>query len=90
MEPEPEPEPTGATDTAEKQKEHVAAASKKGKQLQRWQIREMVTIQLELDGKDPNVTVEWIDAMFDQFDEDGSNTIDDAEWDNLVEVLRRP
>jgi dienelactone hydrolase len=90
MEPEPEPEPTGATDTAEKQKEHVAAASKKGKQLQRWQIRKMVPIQLELDGKDPNVTVEWIDAMFDQFDEDGSNTIDDAEWDNLVEVLRRP
>ena len=90
MEPEPEPEPTGAKSTAEKQKEHVAAASKKGKQLQRWQIRKMVPIQLELDGKDPNVTVEWIHAMFDQFDEDGSNTIDDAEWDNLVEVLRRP
>ena len=58
--------------------------------MKRWQIREMVPIQLELDGKDPNVTIEYIDALFDEFDVDNSNTIDDAEWENMVEVLRRP
>eukprot|EP01043_Picozoa_sp_COSAG02_P080815 COSAG02_NODE_19404_length_883_cov_3.879837_1_plen_74_part_01 len=68
---------TGASSTR-RLEEHAAATAKKGKQLTRRQIRLMVPIQLEIDNKDPNVTVEYIDALFDDFDEDNSNTIDDA------------
>ena len=57
------------------------------KQLGRVQCREMVRIQLELDQRDPNVSDEWIDALFDEFDADLSGLIDDDEWDSLVSVL---
>ena len=50
----------------------------------------MVPIQLEIDGQNPKVSREWIDALFDRFDIDKSNTIDDEEWDSLVAVLRDP
>ena len=33
------------------------------------------------------VTDAWIDSLFNEFDADGSHTIDDAEWDRLVAVL---
>ena len=58
------------------------------KQLTRAQCRAMVRIQLELEDLNTNVTDAWIDSLFDEFDEDGSNTIDDSEWDKLVAVLR--
>jgi hypothetical protein len=90
MSSEPDSELAGASSSSQRLEAHVAATAKKGKQLSRKQIRLMVPIQLELDRQDPNVTVEYIDALFDQFDVDNSNTIDDAEWENMVEVLRRP
>ena len=62
--------------------------SKGGKQLTRTQCHEMVRIQLEIDGLDPNVTDDWIDSLFDEFDADGSGTVDDAEWDLLVARMR--
>ena len=83
-------EASTAASSTQRLEKHVAATAKKGKQLTRKQIRLMVPIQVELDGQDPNVTVEYIDALFDEFDVDNSNTIDDAEWENMVEVLRRP
>ena len=46
----------------------------------------MVRIQLQLLRK-PEVTDEWIDGLFDEFDTDRSGFIDDTEWDNLVKVL---
>ena len=39
----------------------------------------MVPIQLEIDDQDPDVGTDWVDALFDRFDEDDSNTIDDYE-----------
>ena len=57
------------------------------KQLSRVQCREMVRIQLELDGRDPNVSDDWIDSLFDEFDADRSGLIDDDEWDNLASQL---
>jgi hypothetical protein len=70
--------------------DHQQQTQRKGKQLSRAQIREMVPIQLEIDGQNPKVSREWIDALFDRFDIDKSNTIDDEEWDSLVAVLRDP
>ena len=55
-------------------------------QLIRSQVRRMVRIQLQLLRK-PEVTDEWIDGLFDEFDTDRSGFIDDTEWDNLVKVL---
>ena len=43
----------------------------------------MVPIQLEIDDQNPDVGTDWVDALFDRFDEDDSNTIDDDEWDNV-------
>ena len=42
----------------------------------------------ELFNRLPNVTDEWIDALFDEFDDDKSNTIDDDEWEELAAVLK--
>lgn len=35
-----------------------------------------------LGGRNPGVTTEWIGSLFDRFDEDDSETIDDDEWEN--------
>jgi hypothetical protein len=56
--------------------------------LNRQQVRVMVRIQLELlHGAPPKVSDTWIDTLFDRFDLDKSDTIDDAEWDNMVAAL---
>lgn len=86
----PEPEPETQPADAASLDAHRAVTAKKGKQLSRDQIRKMVPIQLQIDDKDPKVSVEYIDALFDEFDADNNNTIDDEEWENIVEVLRRP
>ena len=54
------------------------------KQLSRRQCREMVRIQLEIEERDPNVSDQWIDDIFDEFDADGSGFVDDEEWDRIV------
>lgn len=54
------------------------------KRLSRRQCREMVRIQLEIERRDPNVSDEWIDDIFDTFDADESGFIDEDEWDNIV------
>ena len=63
-----------------------------GKRLDRLQVREMVRLQLELDGWDISgeqyVSDAWIDDLFNRFDADDSGTIDDAEWDLLVVAMR--
>ena len=63
-----------------------------GKRLDRLQVREMVRLQLELDGWDTSgehyVSDGWIDDLFNRFDADGSGTIDDVEWDLLVDAMR--
>ena len=58
------------------------------KQLGRSQCREMVRIQLELSGRDPTVSDEWIDALFHEFDADLLGLIDDDEWDSLAAALQ--
>ena len=66
--------------------------SRTGKHLDRSQVHEMVRLQLELDGWDPNgqdyVSDAWIDDLFSRFDSDHSGIIDDAEWDALVPAMR--
>ena len=47
----------------------------------------MVRLQLEIEKMDTNVSDAWIDSLFDRFDEDKSETIDDAEWENLVAAI---
>jgi Ca2+-binding EF-hand superfamily protein len=63
-----------------------------GKQLDRGQVHEMVRIQLELDGWDPNgkdyVSDAWIDDLFYRFDADQSGIVDDSEWEQLVPAMR--
>ena len=57
--------------------------------MSRAQVREMVRIQMELDSqKPPSVTDEWIYQLFEEFDQNKSETIDDAEWYSLVAALR--
>ena len=77
-EPEPEPEPEPKT-------QHKSASQK---QLTLTQCRAMVRIQLEIEQLDADVSDAWIDALFNEFDEDGGGTIDDAEWDKLVATLK--
>jgi Ca2+-binding EF-hand superfamily protein len=49
----------------------------------------MVRFQMELDSqKPPSVTDEWIYQLFEEFDQNKSGTIDDAEWYSLVAALR--
>ena len=67
--------------------ESVVSLTPKPKQLTRQQVRVMVRINLELQRRDPNVSDVWIDTLFDKFDADGSQTIDDAEWDNLLAAI---
>ena len=73
---------------SEKASSSAAAEPESEKQLTRAQCRAMVRIQLEIEDLNANVTDAWIDSLFDEFDEDGSDTIDDSEWDKLVAVLR--
>eukprot|EP01046_Picozoa_sp_COSAG06_P083337 COSAG06_NODE_30245_length_542_cov_0.914221_1_plen_108_part_01 len=68
--------------------EQGPAAPVSEKQLTLTQCRAMVRIQLEIDDLPTNVSNDWIDGLFKEFDADGSGTIDDAEWDKLVAVLR--
>ena len=74
----PVPVPAPATEPAPEPE----PASKK--QLSRKQCREMVRIQLEIFSRLPNVTDEWIDTLFEEFDVDNSDTIDDAEWEKFA------
>ena len=61
------------------------------KQLNRQQCRLMVRIQLELEQRDPHVSDEWIDDLFDEFDADRSGFIDDEEWENIaLQLASRP
>jgi hypothetical protein len=56
--------------------------------MTRAKVREMARIQLELLGRNPKAASdEWVDSLFERFDVDGSGTIDDSEWDNLVAAL---
>jgi len=48
-----------------------------------------VRIQLELEELNPDVPDSFIDALFGEFDDDGSGMIDDAEWEQLAAVLRQ-
>lgn len=78
-----------AADASEVQPVLGAPASER-KCLRLGQVREMVRLQLELDGWDPGaVADEWIDDLFNRFDADNSGTIDDAEWDMLVVAMRK-
>ena len=51
---------------------------------------------VETEVPDSDVPDQWIDDLFDRYDDDKSGYVDDAEWDNIqkaleteVEVLRR-
>jgi hypothetical protein len=66
--------------------------------LNRAQVREMVRLQLQADGRtakafsetdDGDVTDEWIDRLFDEFDRDGSGMIDEREWEELLLLLEK-
>jgi hypothetical protein len=68
--------------------------------LNRAQVREMVRLQLQVDGRAAktlqtegnehgDVTDEWIDNLFDQFDGDGSGMIDGREWEELLLLLEK-
>lgn len=72
------------------------------KLLNRDQVRKMVRLQLQIDGRaalthatsqirteDGNATDEWIDTLFDQFDADESGMIDEREWDLLLKLLEK-
>lgn len=47
----------------------------------------MVRLQLQIMDLQHDVSNAWIDGLFDRFDADNSNLIDDGEWENLVAVL---
>lgn len=68
--------------------------------LSRAQVREMVRLELQVDGRAAitsqtegsghgDVTDEWIDDLFDQFDGDGSGVIDEREWEELLLLLEK-
>jgi Ca2+-binding EF-hand superfamily protein len=66
----------------------LSAHASSRRQMTRAKVREMVRIQLELLGRNPKAASdEWVDSLFERFDVDGSGTIDDSEWDNLVAAL---
>ncbi len=54
----------------------------------------MVPLQLELDSAsdhaDQQLNMDWIDALFDRFVEEGSDTIRDEHWEDIVKLLRDP
>jgi hypothetical protein len=58
------------------------------KQLTRSQVRKMVRIQLKILKRPADVSDDWIDSLFDEFDSDRSGLIEDGEWDSLVAVLK--
>ena len=47
----------------------------------------MARIQLEIDGMDQNVSDEWVDDLFDEFDADQSGTIDMVEWEKVLIMI---
>lgn len=62
---------------------------KTGKTLNKPQVRAMVRLQLESDGRASGVPDTWIDKrLFEEFDADGNGWIDDKEWENLVAMLQ--
>lgn len=50
-------------------------------------FRAMARIQLEIDGMDQNVSDEWVDDLFDEFDADQSGTIDMVEWEKVLIMI---
>jgi len=57
--------------------------------LSREQVRKMIRVQLKLDDAGSlDVSDAWIDNLFDEFDADQSGSMDNAEWDDLVVVLK--
>ena len=57
--------------------------------LDRFQVRVMIRQQLQLEGRDPNVSDAWIDGIFEQFAAPGCGTVDGEEWNNLAAVLKQ-
>jgi Ca2+-binding EF-hand superfamily protein len=64
-------------------KEKEAALRKAEKRLTRSQVRLKVRLQLQAEGRDPNVSNAWIDQIFDEYDADQSGVIEDTEWEKL-------
>ena len=75
----------GHTAIAQLVRDHITSvqSGRDPKRLGRSQFREMVEIKLGLDEK-KSLSVSSIDQVFDKYDADGSGTIDDKEWDNVV------
>ena len=71
-----------------KQRSDLNKSTADGKQLGKAQVRLMVRLQLKIEGVEHSVTDEWIDALFKRFDADNSGTMDDAEWESLMPVLK--
>ena len=66
-----------------------SSSSSSGKQLGKAQVRLMVRIQLQMEGFDLGIVADdWIDALFNRFDDDNSGTMDDSEWESLLLVLK--
>jgi Ca2+-binding EF-hand superfamily protein len=73
--------------------EQLVAVLTDMKLLGKAQVRQMYRIQLEMDGRGEDASAAAtsdaeIDALFDEFDADGSGLIDDDEWDQLLRKMR--
>ena len=75
--------------------EQLVAVLTDMKLLGKAQVRQMYRIQLEMDGRGEGASAAAaatsdaeIDALFDEFDADGSGLIDDDEWDQLLRKMR--
>ena len=66
-----------------------ASASPPPQQLDHANVRRMVRSELELAGLNSSVSDRWIDALFDEFDEDGSGLIGPDEWERIATALPR-